>query len=221
MIKGVIFDMDGVMFDTERLGDLGWTYLIEKYNLDFTLDLINKMRGLNHLDCKRMFEESISKKMTFEHADDIATAYLKGYVHAKGTPVKKGLFELLDYLKENDYKLAIATSSSKQKAYDYIKNSGAIDYFDGVIYGDMIELGKPNPDIFLKAAEVLELKSDECLVLEDSENGIKAAIRANCNIIYVKDVCPVKEEVLEKTLKRCNDLTEVIDYLDSNNKRKN
>lgn len=139
-------------------------------------------------------------------------------VEEDGVPHKKGLTEILDYIKENGIKAAIATSTSNERAVYNLEEGKVIQYFDEVISGDMVDKSKPEPDIYLLAAKKLGLRPEECMVLEDSKNGIISARRANCLAVLVPDIIPVDDEMIEAADYVCEDLLEVIDLIKRINK---
>ncbi len=131
----------------------------------------------------------------------------------KGVPLKKGLFDLLKYLKEHDYKTIVATSSQRYRV-DYIfKLAGLNLYFDDSICGDEVIRGKPDPEIFLKACQKLDVKPSETIVLEDSEAGINAAFNAAIKVICIPDLKYPEPEFAKMTYKIMNNLLEVRDFL--------
>ncbi|MBO5351842.1 MAG: HAD-IA family hydrolase, partial [Lachnospiraceae bacterium] len=129
-------------------------------------------------------------------------------------PVKKGLYVLLDYLKENGYKLAVASSTSKRGVERNLKSAGVLEYFDAIICGDMVEKSKPEPEIYLKACEALGVEPAEALALEDSRNGLLSAYRAGMKVIMVPDLWEADEEVKAFLWNMCNDLEEVKVFLE-------
>lgn len=133
----------------------------------------------------------------------------------QGINLKHGAKELLLYLKENHYKVGLATSSTEDRALNILKQHSIIDYFDEFVFGHEVEKGKPNPDIFLKACEKLIENPDNCLILEDSEAGIQAAYLANTPVICIPDMKKPSKKFLDLSLLVLNDLNEVIDYLKS------
>ena len=114
--------------------------------------------------------------------------YMNDLFEREGVPVKEGLRELLKYLKERGYKTVVATSSTRDRVDKILKQTGLADYYDDSICGDEVERGKPNPDIFLKACQKVQVSPSEALVLEDSEMGIQAASSAGIPVICVPDM---------------------------------
>lgn len=132
---------------------------------------------------------------------------------AKGIDLKRGAKELLTYLKEKNYNIAIASSSTEERALNILKQHNIKEYFDKLVFGYEVEKGKPSPDIFLKACEKLGEIPQNCLVLEDSEMGILSAYSANIPVICIPDMKIPKKEFLDKTVSVLNSLDEVILFL--------
>jgi len=216
-IQLVIFDMDGLMFDTERLGVEGWKYAFESFNLPIPMSILVKKIGLNSIDSRKLFEEELGSKFDYEKVKEVKREYVIKYISEYGTPKKKGLIELLDYLEKNKIKKAVATSRSKKMANFYLDKSGIKESFDKIITGDMVVKGKPNPDIFLYTSQELMVDPKNSIVLEDSINGIKAANNAKMLSIMIPDLVTDVEEVSTHYYAKCNDLLEVIKVLQNYN----
>lgn len=214
-IDTVIFDMDGLMFDTEHLSKKIWIQLFNKINFPIKEEFFQKITGSNIHDSISYFKECYpSSTYSFLELKDIKNNQMIEYVLKNGVPIKQGLFELLDYLKQNDYKILLATSTSKKQALTILEKARVISYFDKMIFGDEITNSKPNPEIFIKVADKLNKKPSQCLVLEDSKNGVNAAYLGGFNCIYIPDTILFNPP--SKVIKKSN-LNEVIQYLSSNN----
>lgn len=187
-MQGVIFDMDGLMFDTERVSDFAWREAGKKLGYDITYKFMAGIHGLQPADYIPLMQKEFGEKFDFEAVRKIQREITADYYSKNGIPVKFGLVSLLKYLKANGYKLAVASSSSAEVVLRNLSAACVRGYFDAVITGDMIAHGKPEPDIFLKACESLSLKPSDCLVLEDSPHGILAAERAGMRSIMIPDV---------------------------------
>ena len=131
----------------------------------------------------------------------------------EGVPVKKGLVELLHYLKDNNYKTIVATSSNRDRVDKILAQAKITEFFDDSICGDEVTKGKPNPEVFLKSCQKLGVNVDEAIVLEDSEAGIQASYDANIKVICIPDMKYPEKQYEEKTFKILKDLTEVTAYL--------
>ena len=132
---------------------------------------------------------------------------------AQGVDLKAGAKELLGYLKNKNFKIAIASSSTKDRALTILKQHNIVEYFDEFVFGNEVEKGKPNPDIFLKVCEKLAEEPEKCLVLEDSEAGIQSAYSANIPVICIPDMKVPNQHYLNLTKEVLSSLEEVIYYL--------
>ncbi len=213
MKKAVIFDMDGLMIDSERV-----TYneyvkkLAQLGHHDFTEELYRNCLGKNKQGICQVFIDHYGQDFPMTEVWDDVHVWidesLRQYV-----PKKKGLVELLEYLKANNYKTIVATSSGRARVDEILKNADLTKYFDDTICGDEVTHGKPHPEIFLTACQKLDVKPEEALVLEDSEAGILAAYDGRIDVICVPDMKYPEPQFVEKVIKIVDSLDEVIDYL--------
>lgn len=218
MVKGVIFDMDGTMFDTERLSTKGWIYAGKKLGVDIPVALTDSFRGRNPQSIRSMFAEYFGDKLDYDEARAVKHEYFDE-VTKESVPFEEGLMELLEYLKKNDIPAAVATSTEKKRASRLLHVSGVGNMITACIFGDMIEKGKPEPDIFLKAAELIGQDPKECLVLEDSAPGLLAGKAAGGYTIYVPDIAVVPKEAKEGITAELADLHEVAAWIRKENKK--
>lgn len=218
MVKGVIFDMDGTMFDTERLSTKGWIYAGKKLGVDIPVALTDSFRGRNPQSIRSMFAEYFGDKLDYDEARAVKHEYFDE-VTKESVAFEEGLMELLEYLKENDIPAAVATSTEKKRASRLLHVSGVENMITACIFGDMIEKGKPEPDIFLKAAELIGQDPKECLVLEDSAPGLLAGKAAGGYTIYVPDIAVVPKEAKEGITAELADLHEVAAWIRKENKK--
>ncbi len=186
-IKGIIFDMDGLMFDTERIALMVWNQVWESEGIDPNCPELGDMHGITVQEAAIRYETAFHGTVDYYELRKKKQALMEEYIHTHGLPVKKGLYELLDYLKERKYRIAIATSTMEKEAVPYLKMAQVTEYFDGRVFGDMVEHGKPDPEIFCKAAEQLKLKPEECMVLEDSRNGLCGALAGGFHAVMIPD----------------------------------
>ena len=135
------------------------------------------------------------------------------YYLDQGIPLKTGTKELLKYLKENNYKIILATSSKPLRAKTILKQNHVEDYFDDYVFGSELKHSKPFPDVFNIASQKANSKKEECLVLEDSEAGIEASYRANIKVICIPDIKQPAKEYQKKTYQMMDSLLDVIELL--------
>ena len=136
----------------------------------------------------------------------------------EGTPVKEGVREILEYLKENGYIIGMASSSSKESVMGHLKETGLEKYFRAVITGDMVEHSKPDPDIYLKACEELGVTPTNVVAIEDSHNGVRSAYRAGMKPVMVPDLIEPTPEIEAMLYGKFYSLLDVLDYMKNNNK---
>ena len=209
MFKAVIFDMDGLMFDTERLSKELYRELAAKRGYDFKEDFFDEMVGLDLEDTKKAFKEDYGQDFPYLEMRDQKNELLKKHVNENGVPVKEGLLEIIDYLKKNQYRLAVASSSHREKIEFYLDSISIKDKFDYIIGGDEVEKSKPDPEIFIKGINGLGVSKDEALILEDSAHGVLAADRAGIKVILIPDLVEHPPEIEELVYKKLNSLTEL------------
>ena len=217
MINTVIFDLDGLLIDSEVSFMEIYNSLLEKYNCflsvdDYLQEFCGKKIEDNVGKIVKKYNLPISDKEVFDYVIKMEEERVK-----KGHPLKKGAKQLLDYLKNNNYKIVLATSSIKQRAITLLKNNGIFNYFDAMAFGSEIKNGKPFPDIFLKAAELANADTKNALVLEDSNLGIQAANNANIKVICIPDLIKPDQYHYDLCEKVLDSLEDVIEYLDAHN----
>lgn len=215
MIKAVLFDMDGTLIDSETVGLKAWQYVIDKNSLDIDLTLPYRSIGLNYKSMTELFYSELGRDFPFELYWKQAKEYFAQYADKYGIDVKDGFDELCAYLKSNRIGMYVATSTYHNSAIDTLEKCGIWKYFDGIVGGDEITNGKPNPEIFLKAAFLSGFAPDECLIVEDSENGVRAALASGIDCIFIKDRKDIPEELKEKLLRECSNLAQVAEVIDS------
>lgn len=216
MIKAVIFDMDGLMIDSERVTYNGYKKVLGDMGLDITEEFYTTLLGRTIETAKQLFENVYGKDFHLDDVIPLVHKYMADLFDNEGVPVKKGLVDLLKYLKDNNYKTVVATSSQRKRV-DHILNIANISqYFDDSICGDEVTHGKPSPEVFLRACEKAGVSPEEALVLEDSEAGIQAAYSGKIKVICIPDMKYPEEAYASKTTKILPSLEEVIDYLKEN-----
>ena len=210
MIKAVIFDMDGLMFDTERLWDTLWEPTCRALGLEMPQDLEAFFTGGRGLAGVKL-NEHIQK--FFPQADPQVIVEkiweLAEQRFAQGVPCKPGLAELLETLEEKKLPRIVASSSPRALILKNLETTGMARYFDQVVCGADVRHSKPAPDIFLEAARRLGVNIRDCLVLEDSFNGVRAGHAAGAVTVMVPDIAQPDEEIRSLYTRCCKDLLEV------------
>ena len=193
-IRGVIFDMDGLLFDTESLYLKAWPAVGKMMGLPVTLEVCRKAVGLCNEDHERLFQVHYGPAFTMEKALPLMEAWMREYLDQNRLPVKPGAKELLEKLREKGISTAVGSSNLQYVVEEFLELADFCRYFDTWVTGDMVEEKKPAPDIFLRAAKELGLPPERCLVLEDSPVGAEGAWRAGCITAVVPDQIMPDEE---------------------------
>lgn len=213
-ITAAIFDMDGTMFDTERLRMKVLNEAsLEQYGKPMPNQLLLNSLGLSSVSAQQLAKEEFGSDYPYEEIRKRADELELSYVKEHGVPVKNGLIEVLERLKRNEILLAVATSSKRAIAEKYLRDSDVFKYFDAVVCGDEVDKGKPNPQIFLKAAEGINCQPETCLIFEDSENGLLAASSANGLPVYIKDIKEARPDIKKKAWLSYENMTQFLQDL--------
>ena len=199
MIKAIIFDMDGLMIDSERVTFEGYQEMLKKMNLTMTEDFYITLLGKPIKGIYQRFYDVYGKDFPIETVIKDVHEYMAVRFEKEGVPLKKGLVPLLKYLKANNYKTIVATSSNRDRVDNILKSADIEKYFDDSICGDEVSKGKPNPEVFLKSCQKLGVQNDEAIVLEDSEAGIQASAAADIKVICIPDMKYPEPEFAQKT----------------------
>ena len=189
MIRTAIFDMDGLMFDTELLYVRSLEeYVGPKTGVAFPRERILRTLGCNHADFERIFPELFGTAISFSACYAMIAEWMTKEIEAHGVPTKPGLYELLDALKKDGIRIALATGTSRPIALEYLKRTDTHKYFDAFAFGDQVTHGKPDPEIFLLACKALSGEPETTVVFEDSVNGLKAAHAGGFHAVCVPDL---------------------------------
>lgn len=209
LMMNVIFDMDGLMFDTERVFIAAWDYAGEKIGIGKAGYMVYKTLGMNIISSNNVWKNEFGDKYNQEELRKYTREYLKQYYAKNKVPVKHGLYILLDYLKSINCKMAVASSSPKREVEKHLEDAGIREYFSGIICGDMVGKSKPAPDIYLKACELINTKPEECYALEDSKNGLLSAYHAGCKVIMIPDLWQPDDQIQKILTGKYDDLEQV------------
>ena len=214
-IKGVIFDLDGLLLDTEKLYQRFWIEAAAKCGYKMTKEQSLQLRSLDKDLAKELLSEWFGKDFSYQKTKDIRVKLMNEYIEQNGIEAKKGAKELAEYLREKSYKTAIATATNYERANYHLKLAGIRQYFDNVICASSVEHGKPFPDVYLYACRQLQLEPCECLALEDSPNGIKSAYSAGCVTVCVPDGGEAEEEINPLINYHAKSLVDVIEIIEN------
>ena len=214
-INTIIFDMDGLMFDTEKLYIDEVEDICRKHDHYFPREYLLGMLGASHFDCSIYYKDYPWLEDMLAIANQEFISYYEKRFSVPGSANKYGLLELYEYLKKNEYKICIASSSSIPHIKKLVGNCGFDFQADLILSSKDEYASKPNPDLFLACAKKMGVKPENCLVLEDSKNGICAAYNANMRRVWIPDQVPFNEEDMKYVDLQCKNLKEVINILEA------
>jgi HAD superfamily hydrolase (TIGR01509 family) len=213
LTRGIIFDMDGLMTDTERLFIDLWCDVMKERGFPEHREVVTHCIGLDHGRTEQYVQETLGQDFDYPGIIQEVAVRSRQYCETQGVPVKPGLYELLDALDWKQIPYAVATSTKQENARWRLENIGVLQRLKGLVTGDMVRESKPQPEIFLKAAECLELRPEECVVLEDSPHGILAAHRAGCKPVMIPDLKQPDDETKKLLWAQAENLLDVIALL--------
>ena len=212
-VQAVIFDMDGVIFDSERLVIECWQVIADKYNIPDIVEICMRVQGNNRVETAKRFREKYGNDFPYEiYKNEVTALFRERYGNGK-LPLKPGVVEILTELKRKRVPLALASSTRTDIVKLELDEAHLLPYFDAVLGGDMAPRSKPEPDIFLAAAAALGAEPKCCYVLEDSYNGIRAAHRAGMHPIMIPDMQQPTEEIRGLAEVILDNLMATLEYL--------
>lgn len=212
-LQAVIFDMDGLLFDTERLSAACWMQVAREFDLDIPEAFLSRVRGLTREEFRRVFNTAYGERAEYEAVMGRKTELFRQRLKRDGVPVKPGARELLSFLREEGLSTALATATKRETAEGYLSETGLERCFDVLIFGDQARKGKPDPEIFLCAAQALGVRPERCAVLEDSLNGVLAGLRGGFCTIMVPDLTQPPPGLEKKLFCRCDNLFQVMERI--------
>ena len=213
LYKAVVFDMDGVIFDSERAVMQCWKEVASRHNIPDIEKAILACTGTTMVRTREIMLNLYGADFPYDEYARESSAIFHSRYDGGRLPMKPGVKELLTFLKEHDKKIALASSTRQQVVTDELRDAGIIEYFDRIICGDMVSCSKPAPDIFLKACEELNISPSDSYAIEDSYNGIRAAHAGGLHPIMVPDLLPADEEMQSLAEIVLPSLTSVMEYL--------
>jgi HAD superfamily hydrolase (TIGR01509 family) len=209
MVSAVIFDMDGLMLDTERISLDSWLTASRDHGALLSEEVCRGMIGLGQAEFRNYLRGHLGDDHQISQVAASAQAHYVAVLERDGVACKPGLFELLEFLEGRHIPRAVATSTVTSLATRKLKDVGALSFFEAVVGGDQVSKGKPAPDIFLRAAQFVGCEPQDCVVLEDSGHGIRAAAAAGMKVIWVPDICEVDRRTAALAFATAPSLAEV------------
>lgn len=212
--KAVIFDMDGLIFDSERLVLDCWEKVGKKYGIAGIREVFTECIGTNKEKTKEIVLTHYGSSFRYDEFRKEASVLFQEFVREKGLPVKKGVRELLQYLKEKEVPVGLASSTRLAVVEEELQQAGLYDYFQVVMGGDLLRRSKPEPDIYLMTCEKMRVEPENAYAIEDSYNGIRSAYSAGMIPVMVPDMLAATEEMKEKSIAVFDDLLQVLQYFE-------
>ncbi len=213
MIRAVIFDMDGLILDTEKLLVRFWIRAANEFGFPMTREQALYLRSLHRSFAVPYLKEQFGEEFDYLAVRGRRMELMREYLSQNPLELKKGAVELLDHLSSRGIRSAVCTATDYERAKDYLSQVGIFERFDAIICAAMVEKGKPCPDIYLYAAEKLGLAPRECMALEDSPNGVKSAASAGCVTVMIPDLTQPDEELRGIIYAKADSLSDVIGIL--------
>ncbi len=208
MIKGAVFDMDGLMFDSERLVYEIWQNMMTSDGYAYSFEIFKQTIGLRRTATEKIYKSMFGSDFDYDGYKAKSRTLFMERIERDGVPVKKGLYEILEYLKSRNLKISLATSTSSQTALKLLKKAQVYKYFDAFVCGEDVTCGKPHPEVFLTAAKRIGIEPCGCVAFEDSINGIKSAYAAGMVTVMVPDLLKPGEELMPMINFLCSDLAQ-------------
>ena len=207
VVDAVIFDLDGTITDTEKYYKIAWPKALNHFGYECDENIALELRSLGRPFAPLKFKEWFGEDFDYYKVREYRKEIVANLIKEGGIPLKKGAVEILTWLRENGILTALATANDYERTKGYLEKLSLFDMFDRIICANMVEKGKPAPDIYSYACKELGLSPDRTFAVEDSPNGVTSAFEAGCKVIMVPDLTKPDEE-LEKKLYRCvDDLT--------------
>ncbi|PMH43764.1 phosphatase [Vibrio sp. 10N.286.49.B3] len=214
--QAAIFDMDGLLLDTERVCMRIFKQACEALNVEFLQDVYLSIIGCNAKTIEKIIIDGYGESLDYPALNEEWRTRYNAVVKHQAIPVKEGVIELLEWLKANNIPTAVATSTQREVAEIKLELAGLAHYFDSISTGCEVQQGKPHPEIYLLAAERLGISPEHCLAFEDSNNGVRSAVGANMITFQIPDLVSPCEEVLALGHQVSDSLSAVLSNLKHN-----
>jgi len=208
--------MDGLMIDSEPMSKESWRLALELSGYPMEEDFFSKLLGRNIVTARELMNSHYGPNFDFEKVRQLRNEKMEALIMENGLKMKKGLLHMLDSLDKLQIKKCVATSTEWAGMEWKLKMVGIFDRFDDIVTGDQVKIGKPNPEIFLKAAKKMGVEPANCIVLEDSDAGVEAGYTAGMRTIVIPDMAMPSAATLSRVYAQCEDLVkaaELIHYI--------
>ncbi len=212
-IKAVLFDLDGTLTDTEKFYQKAWPEALRHFGYEVSDDFALEFRSLGRPFAPLRFREMFGEDFDYQAVREYRKLLVEDIIRENGIPLKPGARQILGWLRENGILTALVTANNFGRAERYLKKIDLFDCFDKIICANMVEKGKPAPDIYAYACRELKLDPGETFAVEDSPNGVTSAYLAGCNVIMVPDLTEPDEELSRKLYRRVDELMDIKDLI--------
>lgn len=209
-VRGVLFDMDGVVLDTEKMYARFWREAAAALGYTMSYEQALGMRSLSKTAGQAQLESYFGKGVSRAQMRDKRVELMDAYIDVHGVDLKPGIRELLDFLQERGIKTAVTTSSPLERVRRYLRPYGLLERFGCLCSGTDVPRGKPEPDIYLHGAACLGLKPEECIAIEDSPVGVLSSYRAGCQTVMVPDLDQPDGDMEKLLFAKADSLEDVI-----------
>lgn len=216
-VKAVIFDCDGTLVDSERIYMKTWEIVGKEMGFEIPEDLLYRTRGTSDSVGRQMYLEVMGKDFPLDEISKRRAVLNEELFYQTENVLRPGVLELLKWLKEHDILMAVASAKTWKMTTDHLRHAGIVDYFDTIAGGNMVKRNKPNPDIFLKAAELIHVPREQCLVVGDSVFDIMAANAAGMRGVLIPDLATVTDEMRLRSWAMADQLDEIISIIQTEN----
>ena len=207
--KTIVFDMDGVILDSENLDLSIWTYLGEKYQFEGINEVFRETLGTTLEEAGRILKRTYGEDFPLDQFRAESKEIFIERTKKDGVPLKPGARELLQFLKINGWRIGLASSTSSETVKEELQTVGLYDFFEVVVTGDMVTESKPHPEIYFKACDMFGVNPKEAIAVEDSKNGVRSAAMAGMKVILVPDLVDPDEDTQRLAWKQFPDLFDV------------
>ena len=207
-----IFDMDGLLLDTETLYQQFWFKVLQEKNIDITREELRKIIGMSYDQAKNYFLNYVDTEEEFIELRQRREVYFWEHVENIGMPLREGADQILSYLRENNIKSALITSTEEQRAKKLMNIAGLNHTFDYMVFSNMVTKTKPDPEMYHYLEKLTDIDKREWIVFEDSYSGLKAANNAGVDVVWIKDLAILMDDNVDY-IQEHNSLLDVLNNI--------